>query len=400
MENIMSTTQPNTPTLKVYNVHSFFNDVIDASIKKYGLTPEEAANLKSTYYFVLFESRQSNDALEYDVLKFDFEYLRNLSKHCLDVFKGNHSRNISHQFILNGFRKKLQMLKGEQNRVFEFNGFSIDFKNVEILDKILTQNDQIQQNVNFTLEKFKAEIIPIELYLVLSYDIYLTHLANDELFNKTAKSVKIELTQEVLLKKTRTIGKKILIDDSYLPIRSAPPTQDDFEFNLLANTYDTTSSLKLLTKYFGDIIWYQQFIDYTEGNESEYFSFQKKPTFQLVSNKRQYKKVSLKTDCVTKFLTDKHQSNFFKIWEDRLKKDEKDFFNQFIKPQILTKNKTIELCFELHKNCNIKKLAKAMRDTALFDYEYNGLNGFVNILPSMSEQEERIILQVNNSLFA
>lgn len=396
----MSTAQLNTPILKVYNVHSFFNDVIDASIKKYGLTPKEAAELKSTYYFVLFESRQSNDVLEYDVLKFDFEYLKKFSKHCLDVFKDNHPLDLSHQFILNEFRKKLQMIKGEHSRVFELNGFSIDFKNVEILDKILTQNDQIKQNVDFTLKKFKAEIIPIELYLVLSYEIYLTYLDNDEIFNQTANSVKMELTHQVLLKQIRTIGQKILIDDGYLPIRSAPPTQDDFEFNLFANTYDTTSSLKLLTKFFGDTIWYQQFIDYTKGNESEYFSFQKEPTFKLVSSNRQYKQVSLKTDCVTKFLADEHQNNFFKIWEDRLKKDEKDFFNEVIKPQILTKNKTIELYFELHKNHDIKKLAKAMRDTALFDYGYNGSNGFVNILPSIIEQEDRIILEVNRSLFS
>ena len=362
----MSTNQ--NPSVPTFNSYHFFNDVIDHAIKKYNLDPYESVYLKSTYFFVLFDLRNINELLERDEVYFNFKSLKRMSYECINLFKNNYFSKVSHAYLLSKFRDKLSMKKAQNTLTFELNSMIINILDTDEIDKKLNFEKEIYECAQYVLKRFNAKFIPLELYLVVIYEVYLIYYENKELFKDLLDFDNKNLAYEVLTRQLLTIRKKIRLDDGNISILTKPPRKDDFRFNMLVNTFDATCSLKLLTAYFGNKVWHKQIIAYDEQEENEYFCFHEEPYIKVVINERKFKRISLNTSDTTMFLTDEFRSEFFKIWEDRLRKEEFAFFIENVKTAILEKRIEIRFQVSKHSNIDLKKIVNGIRDTSGFDY--------------------------------
>ena len=390
------TAQPNTTPS--FNVFEFYNLVIQQAQKRYNLSLEESLELRSTFFYTLLEARIQNDAVEYNSLKFDSIFIKEHTKKCVKSFNENTHRNISHQFLISKFRNRLAMRKGQKDIVFELKEFDIILDKAEQSTKKISDNKLFKENAFHILEIFEDTIIPIELYVVLICEINLIHDKNKEFFNTCSKYSIVNFTTEIVLGQIKTIGKRITTKDGMYSCLTTPPDKDNFTFNFWANTFDPTSSLKPLTFLFGDSKWYQQFQNYNKHNEEMYFSFSEEPFFKLETDKRTFKKVTLLAD-ISDFLSDTNQKYFFNVWETRLIKKEKEFFQEFIKPKIFENSKEIEITTDESNKDEIKDILKGIQNTSCFQFKTENIFGSVNIITSISSLDNKITLSVNESLY-
>lgn len=384
------TTQQEPNTVKIFRVHELINDVLELAVKKYKLDPIESGYLKSTYFFQLFQLRQKQDVLYEDTLIFEFDALKDLSRKCIQIFKREHYIKIPHEYMVSNFRQKLTIQKKEKNIEFEVNNFELDLKNTRLIDDKLNLSQEIYEYTKFILDKFNAKKIPIELYIVTVYDVYLTYLENkDEI--EIDKNIIYYIVTGQLDIMARRMGLN--------SFSQTPPSKQNFNFNMKARFSNTRFSLKLLTLYFGDSSWHQLFKRYDRDNANNYFCFNEESCYKFAEKTRQYKDVSLKTDNIQEFLGDEYRDQFFNIWEGRLKKNEKVFFNEFIKPQLLNKKEIIEFDFSNHKNIDLKTIINGIRDTSWFKYEGERSFGQISIIPSLMQRNNSLTLEINNSLY-
>lgn len=386
-----------TPQLKTYCFFNVINDVLNAATEEYKLDLEESIYLKSVYFYQFYKLREQNNCTRENGILLDFIVIRDFSKECLKLFRKDYDVNVSQNYIFSQWKKNLEIhSKDEYNIEFEMDCLSLPIKNIISFNKTLDFNNKIFEDALYILHKFQADVISVELYMVLLFDISLTYLANKEI----EQTINSQFMHKIITGQIKTIGKRVYTDeDDGIIYSSEPPNKMDFSYGLKLQVFDGSSSLELLVSFFGEKLWYQQFDEYKDENTHHYFRFTQEPDFLFVENKRlnQYKDIPMETG-VENFLSTEYVERFFRLWEYRLFKSEKVFFNMYIKPEILNKRTEIKFNFSKFNSIDIKTILKAIRETSSFTFNGKGVFGFVTLV-STKENDKSITLCINQDLY-
>lgn len=393
----MSTSTKEFPT---FNAYVFFNTVIEKCIKKYDLEEYEATYLKSTYFYYLVTLRESNNLTDSDYIIMNYKILKQMNHECVQLFKRDYEyTNITHGYLLSKFKELLSMIKGTEDISFQLNNLNVDFNNTRELNKILNLSSITSKCIKYILKKFGANVLPLEIYLVLAYEIDLILLDNKEFFKNSNELAIQDYVFLVVTKQMRTIGKKIVVEENNLTsIIIQPPLKEDFMFNIDLQIFNSSYSLKLLTLYYGDNCWHKLINGYLEKDSKKYFCFNQEPHIKLESNNRQFKSIPLKTSN-SNFLNENFQEIFFNMWDDRLTKKEKPFFSDYIKPALLNKEENINFKLSDFLDIDVKSILHGIKNTSRFEYNDDYSMGGVVIIPTITETDEVITLEINKCIY-
>lgn len=386
------------PSPKTFCFYTFINNALDLAIEKYKLDLEEAMHLKAIYFFRFYELRALENMLEKDSVFADFEGLKRFSGTCIKLFKKDYDKQISHQYLVSAFRKQLEISKKtEINIGFELNCFNLNINNTVKVNSILDLDEKVYKDAYYTLSKFQAQNIPVELYVVLLYDIALTYLANEDIEH----TINSQHMHEIITGQIKTIGKRVYTnEDDMIKFSPVPPSKQDFSYTLQQNVFNGSYALELLASFFGNKLWHKQFDEYRDENSDDYFCFNQEPHFHLLENRRrkEYKDIPLKTS-PEYFLSSEFRERFFLLWEYRFHKNEKLFFNKYIKPKMLDKQNQIDFDLSEYEGLDVKTILQGVMDTSSFTYEGKGEFGWASIIRSITECSNIITLHFNTDLY-
>lgn len=385
--------------LPTFCFQSSFSSILDNCCRLYNLDEHDSINFKATFFFNFFKLRNQNELLDNNYIVINWKNMKSYiheSVLCTNKFLSLEEK-IQNTKIQNIFKQHFHIKKdvSDNNLILTNMSFNVEkdlLKNHFNEKKII---NICQLVINYFSSSNK--VIPIELFIIIYFDIYLTFERNEKLL----KNKNYELILLVILDRITTPSRlipKVDTDEFLSALRLEPPLKDDFLFSTSLNTYDPTYSLDLLISYFGHEKWYQYFPFYRNEEKHNYFSFFEKPFFKTRINKRvkKYKKDSVNI-MPEDFFEERNSQMIFNIWESRLYEKEKSFFNEVIKPAILNKKTSLDINTE--KYTEINKIIDGIWDTSSFNFHSNESIGSCSIITGTRQSKNLITIKIYEGIF-
>lgn len=379
-----------------------FNKVLDTCIELYKLDKETSIYFKSTFFYEFFQLRYSNNMIDNDIIYIQITVFQKFIHQTLMIFKKVYENEIiSYQKILDIFKHYLQISRNNKNTTISFKNLTYELS-LNHDSTLYITNKKVYNYTKYIVKSFCQNLkLPYELYMVILYDVNLIYLKNRKYFRTLKEFLVRDYILQIVTEQVKSFDKYVpefFSEAKTLQLRIIPPYKDDFLFNMQLNVYNSTHSLTLITKYFGNKKWHKKFINYDE-NENDYFEFNQESTIKTVKNNRKYKDVTLEFDSFSEFLNDNNIDLFFKVWEERLKKKEIDFFNKYVKPKIIEKVSEIIFKPNNKKFNEINRLIDGIFNTSNFKYESDKGWGSIQVIDSKGLEDNKITLTINKSLY-
>lgn len=260
--------------IRCVDFFNLFDDVINELIKEHKLKIIDSLHIRCFFYNLSFRSRKSIGELENNKIIFNLDILEHSIYQCFEYMYQNFEIEINYHSILNKFRKKLEAQNIEENEEFYLINLTLDLLDTKSLDKNINFDKKIYKCTNHILKKFEiSSSIPIELYLVLLYEVYLTYYQNKELYSKQTDLENIDMTLNIITQQYGSIQRKLNQNSDDYFLREEPPLKNDIVLVLQGIGFDSIDSLSLLCLNVGSDKWHKQFDKYDKKRKKDYYIF-------------------------------------------------------------------------------------------------------------------------------